>query len=78
MRVEQLHDITEEQAIAEGFKSYREGNYCELAKLSFAATWNNTIKPKDRERYSWDANPLVWVIEFEKISKEEATEGEVT
>ena len=39
----------------------------------FAGLWESTIKDKDIGSYGWDANPWVWVIEFEKISKEEAT-----
>lgn len=38
----------------------------------FSGLWNSTIKPADIPTYGWDANPYVWVIEFEKISKEEA------
>ena len=38
----------------------------------FAGLWESTIKDKDIGDYGWDANPWVWVIEFEKISKEEA------
>lgn len=38
----------------------------------FAALWDSTIKPADLAEYGWDANPWVWVIRFEKISKEEA------
>lgn len=34
--------------------------------------WDSTIKPSDRAIYSWVANPWVWVIKFERISKEEA------
>ena len=34
--------------------------------------WNSTIKPKDLPTYGWVANPWVWVINFERISKEEA------
>lgn len=33
--------------------------------------WNSTIKKSDLSRYGWDANPWVWVISFERISKEE-------
>lgn len=31
---------------------------------------NAAIKPADRALYGWDSNPLVWVIEFERIRKE--------
>lgn len=41
----------------------------------FSDVWNSTLKPADRPLYGWDANPWVWVIEFESISKDEASEG---
>ena len=33
---------------------------------SFASLWDSTIKPDDLPRYGWDANPWVWVYEFER------------
>lgn len=33
--------------------------------------WDKTIKPADRDRYGWEANPWVWVYTFERIEKGE-------
>ena len=44
----------------------------------FEMIWNSTIKCDQLNTYGWDANPYVWVIEFERITKEqpEMQEGE--
>lgn len=36
--------------------------------------WDSAIKPADLDTYGWEANPWVWVIEFEWITREEAAE----
>lgn len=41
------------------------------AKDAFSYLWNNTIKKSDLDRYGWNANPYVWVIEFERCEKPE-------
>lgn len=66
VRVEKLQDITDEEAEKEGCNDYTS------TACGFADVWNSTIKPKDLAIYGWDANPWVWVIEFKRISREEA------
>ena len=77
IKVERLQDITEEDAKAEGveivmgctkflkrygFRNYLQANEC-LATivLSFKSLWESI-----NGEGSWDANPWVWVIEWEK------------
>ena len=85
VRVERLQEITAEGALDEGTDvkfpepkpSYISLAYTEMrlkpaARQSFSELWDSTIKPKDRTAYGWEANPWVWVIEFERIRKDEA------
>ena len=62
VQVERLQEITEEQAIAEGFEAFEH----EPATVGFVETWNSTIKKADRALYGWAANPWVWVVAFER------------
>ena len=76
VRVERLQDITEEQAIKEGFTQYVctncKGFGCsdcsgsgleEPGMVGFVHTWDNLY---EKRGYGWEANPWVWVIEFER------------
>lgn len=78
--VERLQSINERgklSAVSEGFTNDIDlrGGTGKSATKHFAECWDSTIKPKDRAIYGWEANPWVWVIEFERISKEEAENG---
>lgn len=65
VRVERLHDMTDDDAEAEGCFDYTS------TALGFPDVWDSTIKKSDLDRYGWDANPWVWVIEFERCEKPE-------
>jgi len=78
VRVERLQDITEEDAIAEGVKDpyeYQSPEYYEqpnlrgfeINKSAFAGCWDSIYSKRG---YGWESNPWVWVVAFEKISKE--------
>lgn len=79
VRVERLHEITEDGAKAEGAIDNRgfihspENEYDRIhtAREHFIKIWNGTIKKSDLNCYGWDANPWVWVIEFERCEKPE-------
>lgn len=78
--VERLQDISYEDCLSEGITEddINERDACWpviSAKLLFKQIWNSTIKPKDRAIYGWDANPYVWCVSFERVSKEEALNG---
>jgi len=74
VRVERLQEITVENALAEGVDKYirLNGEIEENAIItSFIGIWNSTIKKSNLDFYGWDANPWVWVIEFEQCEKPE-------
>lgn len=72
VRVERLNDMRLEDFLNEGIMVRPEAfndpeNAYWQAKNAFIYLWNSTIKKEDIETYGWDANPWVWVIEFERI-----------
>ena len=74
VRVERLQEISGEGALAEGTDKYIhvDGTLNEDQTItSFIGIWNSTIKKSDLDQYGWDANPYVWVTEYERCGKPE-------
>lgn len=81
IRVERLQEITDEQVKREGIQydecptgfTWKQETYmhnCYTTPIgAMQALWNSTIKKSDLDRYGWNANPWVWVIEFERCNK---------
>lgn len=65
VRVERLQDMTDDDAEAEGCFDYTS------TALGFPDVWDSTIKKSNLDSYGWDANPWVWVIEFERCEPQE-------
>lgn len=74
VRVERLQEITEAEAMIEGAIDNRafihspdnEYDHIHTAREHFIDIWNSTIKKSDLDKYGWDANPYVWVVELER------------
>lgn len=72
VRVERLQDIDGKGCVKEGIEE-EHLKYVgdEFVKGMFHDLWDSTVKKSDIDRYGWDANPWVWVIEFERCEKPE-------
>lgn len=68
VRVERLQDMWASDVSKEGIRFNKPTAADEMLK-AFAKLWDSTIKKSDLDRYGWDANPWVWVIEFERFEK---------
>lgn len=69
VKVERLQDMWASDVKKEGLSFNKPHTADEMIK-EFSKLWNSTVKKSDLDRYGWDANPWVWVIEFEKIEVE--------
>lgn len=70
-KIVRLQDITPNQCAAEGIELFKgsadaRGTYY---IYSFADLWDTTMKPTERNKYGWDANPWVWAVSFERCEK---------
>jgi hypothetical protein len=68
VRVERLHAITPDDAYAEGFP--RETWDRSIVVDMFAALWRDINGAE-----SWNANPWVWTIEFQRVNEQRASEA---
>lgn len=74
VKVERLQDMTLEDFIDEGTSIPYEAlndpaNAYLQAKEMFMRIWDATIPKKDIDKYSWDANPYVWAVSFERTDR---------
>lgn len=67
VRVERLQDITEEDAIKEGFPDL--GMDVDSSLERFSTLWDRTIKREDIGVTDWESNPWVLVYEFQRCEK---------
>lgn len=80
VRLERLNDMSVNDAISEGINM--DGLVTNQGIIEYRVwnrwneLWDSTIPKKDLDKYGSEANPWVWVIEFERITKEQAYELE--
>lgn len=82
VRVERLQDMSlkdfKTEGIYDDYKTYNETYTDHLRQMAypkvFARLWDSTIKKSDLDRYGWNANPYVWIIEFERCEKPKCEE----
>lgn len=75
IRVKRICDILEIDFLKEGLEAYKSDGRTEKKEIEleyeFEDLWNSTVKKSEIDKYGWDANPWVWVIEFEKLEVEQ-------
>lgn len=70
VRVERLHDITEEDARAEGIPYSIPGTLCTDVRAEYRELWDRI----NERRFPWASNPWVWVISYSNESNRAAEE----
>ncbi len=66
LRIERLWAISEDDAKAEGCttRTYRDGRGQETARIAYRSLWMDL-----NGSASWDANPWVWVVGFQRVAQ---------
>ncbi len=67
VRVERLNDCSEADAVAEGWPRDAASSDNPAVHASAARDWYRTLWEEINGAGSWDADPLVWVVEFRRV-----------
>ncbi|AWK53104.1 hypothetical protein DIC82_15020 [Clostridium beijerinckii] len=86
IRIERLHDMEHKDFLSEGIREYTKDNQVfkyaasedqfswrdmpRTPRKAFENLWDSTVNKSEIDMYGWNANPYVWVIEFEKNREE--------
>ena len=73
--IERLHDVTEDDALAEGYEFWRSAmlqgeseRYSGAAREGYRVLWD---KLNAERGFPWTANPWVWVLSYTRLEAEE-------
>ena len=69
VRVERLQEISEEDAVAEGYLPKALGIVATWARTGFSVGWDSH---NAKRGFGWDVNPWVWVIRFFRPKEDQA------
>lgn len=69
VRVERLQDMKTVDFQKEGMQANSIPDWWNVIEQKFRKLWDSTVPKKDLDEYGWNANPWVWVIEFERFQK---------
>ena len=86
IRLERLQNISYDDCKKEGiwddYKTYNNEYTENLRKLAypkaFSQIWDSELPKSKKEKYCWQNNPWVWVIEFERCEKPEKNNENTT
>jgi len=73
--IERLQDISETDAVTEGVLWGPNGDLKAHPLEQYQTLWTQKRRPRDGTGADWGNNPWVWVLTFERITREEAVEA---